>query len=80
VVAQLSHIPWINGSNPATGTSRGKIVKKLHKIYLLSMPDSTEVAQLSHILYIEGSERTNGNINATVVKIIVQTLSLIHAW
>jgi hypothetical protein len=54
--------------------------EKLHKICLLSMPDSTEVAQLSHILEIEGSEPTNGNINATVAKITVQTLSLIHAW
>ncbi len=50
--------------------------EKLHKICLLSMPNSTVVAQLSHILEIKGSEPTNGNINATVVKITVQNLSI----
>ena len=54
-------------------------MKKLYKICLLSMPDSTEVAQLSHILEIEGSNPTDGNIKVTKVKITIQTLSFIHA-
>jgi hypothetical protein len=41
---------------------------KTNKIYLLSMPDSTEVVQLSQIPWIKGSNPATSSRKATKVK------------